>query len=101
MQWDVVSGACVRVYRGHEGPIRCLQCWGRGDCAVTASSDRTLRVWDLRVDNSVHKLAEHRGAVTCLQLAQTGDAPLLFSGSTDGTVKVSEGRERPRKAEGG
>lgn len=58
--------------------------------AVTASNDRTVRVWDLRVDNSVQKLAEHKGPVTCLQVAMSdgGDAPLLFTGSTDGTIKV-------------
>jgi WD40 repeat protein len=85
--WDSGRGACLRVYRGHESWIRQVEAWGR-DLAVTASNDRTLRVWDLRVHNCVQKLAEHRGAVTCLQVADEQDAPVLFSGSTDATVKV-------------
>eukprot|EP00624_Nannochloropsis_granulata_P000466 evm.model.NODE_11768_length_1506_cov_13.709827.1 len=85
--WDSVRGACLRVFRGHESWIRQVEAWGR-DLAVTASNDRTLRLWDLRVHNCVQKMAEHKGAVTCLQAADEQDAPALFSGSTDATVKV-------------
>jgi len=85
--WDASKGMCLRVYRGHEGWIRCLESCGK-DVAVTASNDRTIRVWDLRVHNCVHKLTDHKGSITCLQVLEDATAPILFSGSTDGAVKV-------------
>lgn len=89
--WDSGRGTCLRVFRGHESWVRHVASWGR-DLAVTASNDRSLRLWDLRVHNCVQKLSEHQGAVTCLQVADEQElglgAPLLFSGSTDATVRA-------------
>jgi len=85
--WDSGRGSCIRVFKGHESWIRQVEAWGR-DLAVTASNDRTLRVWDLRVHNCVQKLAEHKGAVTCMQVSKEQDAPVVYSGSTDSTVKI-------------
>ena len=51
-----------------------------------ASDDRTLRVWDLESEQTVHALHGHTGRVTAVAI--TPDARRAISGSTDRTLRV-------------
>ena len=42
--WDMDTGLCRHVLRGHSDSVRCLEVNGR--YAVSGSYDHTVRVWD-------------------------------------------------------
>ncbi|WFD35570.1 hypothetical protein MCUN1_002426 [Malassezia cuniculi] len=61
--------------------------WGNEDAhLVSAGSDRTLRVWNLRTGECEHVLLGHHSTVRCLQLLP--GEPTAVSGSRDGTLRV-------------
>jgi F-box/WD-40 domain protein MET30 len=68
--------------RGHSRAVRALQF----DEAklITASMDRTLKVWDWRSGKCIRTLEGHTEGVVCLNFG----SDLLASGSVDTTVKV-------------
>lgn len=46
--WDMLSGRCVHVLRGHTGRINAVRVAADGRTVVTASDDFTARVFDLQ-----------------------------------------------------
>lgn len=73
----------VRTFRGHTQHISCLQFDAKR--IVSGSSDRTIRVWDLRTNTqSTRTLEGHSGTVRCLQF----DDEVVVSGSDDATIRV-------------
>ncbi|XP_040846614.1 NACHT domain- and WD repeat-containing protein 1 isoform X1 [Ochotona curzoniae] len=46
--WDVQEEQLVHFLTGHSGAVRCLRVFAGGTRALSASSDRSLRLWDLR-----------------------------------------------------
>merc|ERR1712007_239979 len=54
--------------------------------AVSGSTDRILRVWDLEAAVCIEMLAGHTDAVRCL--ACDWSSQCLFSGSADKTLKL-------------
>jgi WD40 repeat protein len=57
-----------------------------GDRAVSASDDRTVRIWDLASGRPLHTLTGHADWVTAVAVTAGGDRAV--SASTDGTVRV-------------
>ncbi|KAI6102751.1 WD40 repeat-like protein [Pisolithus croceorrhizus] len=51
---------------------------------VSASHDRTVKVWDLEEGKCTATLSGHRGAVTCIALGEDK----IVSGSDDGDVRI-------------
>jgi len=54
---------------------------------ASGSVDRTVKIWDPRLSESVQTFSEHERDVTSLCFLETPD--LIASGSLDGTVKVA------------
>ncbi len=69
---------------GHKGPVRSLVISLDGQLAVSASEDKTIRVWDLDSGQCRAVLTGHRDIVNCL--AMTPDGQHLLSGSDDGDL---------------
>jgi WD40 repeat protein len=70
---------------GHAKRVRrCLAV--RGDRALSASADATLRVWDLRTGEALGTLAGHSSGVNDCALG--GDERWLVSAGDDGRVRV-------------
>ncbi|KAK3301986.1 WD40-repeat-containing domain protein [Chaetomium strumarium] len=88
--WDLSTGNCQHVLRGHTSTVRCLK-MSDANTAISGSRDTTLRIWDIRTGLCRNVLVGHQASVRCLEIK--GD--IVVSGSYDATAKVwsiSEGR---------
>lgn len=88
MLWNTVNGAVVQSCSGHEGSVRCVQWSADARTILTASEDRSLRVW--RADASgtfvcTSTLYGHDGRVWSCSLYPSGDA--FCSAGEDGGVR--------------
>ncbi|GAB6026209.1 hypothetical protein CHUAL_012419 [Chamberlinius hualienensis] len=80
-----MTGQChVRTFEGHTQGISCVQFDNMR--IVSGSSDKTIKMWDIRTNSpwAVLTLVGHSGTVRCLHL----EGNRLVSGSTDCTIKV-------------
>lgn len=71
---------------GHTRSLRSIAVTSDGRRALTASTDRTLRVWDLEAETCLHVLSRHTGFVNSCAIGPKDR--LAVSGSEDGTVCV-------------
>ncbi|XP_078676583.1 uncharacterized protein LOC144913645 isoform X2 [Branchiostoma floridae x Branchiostoma belcheri] len=80
-----LQGNCsVKTFEGHTQGISCVVF--DDTRIVSGSSDKTIKVWNIRTNTpwSVLTLAGHSGTVRCLHL----EGNTLVSGATDRTIKV-------------
>ncbi|KZP19671.1 WD40 repeat-like protein [Athelia psychrophila] len=133
--WDVRTGHCLHVLRGHNATVRCLAALpevpvspgprplrssaGAGTAhIVSGARDGTLRLWDVRTGACVGVMRGHTESVRAVDVAVTPPAPALddcelgqgqsgsgrvvvVSGSYDTTVRVWDVCARPVGGEGG
>lgn len=74
------------ILKGHTGCIHKVQLAPNGLEVVTASSDGSIRVWDMEIGDFVLKMEDHDGPVTCFCLSKDGH--ILVSGGEDGVATV-------------
>jgi WD40 repeat protein len=79
-------GRKVLTLTGHEGWVNAVAVLPDGRHAVSASSDRTLKVWSLVSGTEVRTLSGHDGSVAAV--AVTPDGRYVISGSSDRTVRL-------------
>jgi len=72
----------VKVLRGHENGVICLQ--ASDNMIATGSYDCTVRLWDLETLQPLKTLTGHSRVVTALQF----DSGKLISASMDGTLRI-------------
>ena len=80
------GGPLVRTLEGHTGWVRAVAVTPDGRFAVSASGDRTLKVWDIEKGETVRTLEGHTGSVSAV--AVTPDGRFAVSASNDRTLKV-------------
>ncbi|CAM6003121.1 unnamed protein product [Sphagnum balticum] len=80
--WDVATGKCVHVLRGHTYGVQCAAV--HGTTLVTGSSDDTVRVWNLQTGECTHTLKGHTSCVRCVAFNGT----TIVSGSRDRTLRI-------------
>ncbi|KAI9358553.1 WD40-repeat-containing domain protein, partial [Zopfochytrium polystomum] len=83
--WTTWPG-CINVLEGHTDEVNCVVFSPDGQQIVSASRDRTVRIWDARTGQELHKLQKHTLAVT--SVACSANFELVASGSQDCTVRV-------------
>ena len=76
----------VRTLEGHSGPIYGVAVTPDGKRAVSASGDKTLKVWDLETGVELRTLEGHSDSVH--GVAVTADGKRAVSASRDHTLKV-------------
>ena len=93
--WDRSSAAAApRELRGHRGDLRSLVFSADSRSLVTASSDRTARVWPVAGGAPVLLQGGHASAVT--SAAFSPDGRQVLTGSTDSSLRLwdaASGRE--------
>ncbi|KAF8252876.1 WD40 repeat-like protein [Wilcoxina mikolae CBS 423.85] len=81
--WDMTTGECRNILRGHTSTVRCLK-MSDHKTAISGSRDTTLRIWDIERGVCKNVLVGHQASVRCLEIH--GD--LVVSGSYDTTARV-------------
>ena len=80
------SAALERTLSGHTDLVNAVAVTADGQRAVSASADKTLKVWDLASGAVLHTLCGHTDPVTAV--AVTADGQRAVSASDDYTLKV-------------
>lgn len=80
--WNLDTGTEVRVLRGHNRAVRCLQFDQM--LLFTGAMDGTVRMWNWRAGECLRVLEGHTDGVVCLNY----NGYLLASGSADSTIQV-------------
>ncbi len=80
------SGAEIRVFSGHTHFVQNLAITRDGRYAMSASADKTVRLWDLRTGKELHCFTGHTDDV--LGVAISPDGKFGLSGSFDKTVRL-------------
>ncbi|MAT45193.1 MAG: hypothetical protein CL609_22930 [Anaerolineaceae bacterium] len=81
---DSPHNALIRTIRGHEGEIYSCDIAFDGNSIITASSDKTIRLWDSSSGEQLRKFSGHTDDISCCCI--TPNNKLLFSGSFDGSL---------------
>jgi WD40 repeat protein len=82
--WDSASGACERVFEGHQGSVGALAVLGDGRLA-SGSGDNTIRLWDpAQPDGAPRVLFVADAAITALVAHHT--RLLLVAGDSSGRL---------------
>ena len=94
LEWDVATFAFFRAYKGHTGPVRCLQV-GVASVEVnevvimlyTGSDDKTVREWPVSNKGAHKQVDAHLGAVLCMTIVER----VLWSAGEDADIRVGFG----------
>lgn len=72
---------------GHEGGVWALKYVG-DDILVSGSTDRTVRIWNVKVGKSTHVFKGHTSTVRCLDVVEHDGVKYIVTGSRDNTLHV-------------
>jgi hypothetical protein len=91
---DLPHPALIRTLEGHSSLVKCCDFSPDWKLIVSASSDRTLRIWDAQSGEMRRMLEGHSGGVN--GCAFSPDGKLIVSASDDNTQIHSEMQSRTR-----
>src|SRR6185295_2025338 len=92
------GGPLLRTLEGHAGPVNAVVLSADGRTAVSGSTDRMLKVWDVETGQVLRTLEAHVGRVNAVALS--ADGTTLVSGSGDLKVWDVETGQVRRTLEG-
>ena len=88
--WDLDSGRCLRVLRGHSKVVERVA-WSRDEQSILSPSfDRTVRSWNLETGECLRVLEGHRAGVKQVVYTVTRAPPCHVTGaakSVDGLCR--------------
>lgn len=82
--WDVESGKCLHVMRGHRDGISSVALTHDGQYAVSCGGDRVLRVWDTKSGQCIKIFKGHTYSARCVSI--TPDGRFAISGGIDNVL---------------
>ncbi|KAL2078689.1 hypothetical protein ACEWY4_026374 [Coilia grayii] len=81
--WNIKTGACTNLLRGHMGSITCLD--AHGNRLVSGAKDCKVKVWDLVSGRCVESLKfKHQNPVLCVRINKS----FVLSSCAGGQVKM-------------
>lgn len=80
------GAALIRTIQGHSASVACVAVTSDEVWAISASEDKTLKVWDLQTGRSLRTLTGHSDFV--YGVATTQDGRFAISSSKDKTLKL-------------
>ena len=78
----------MRSWKGHDGPISCADFHHSGDLLVTGSSDRTVKVWNLKGGYCTHNFRGHASVVSSVVFNKDPKCFTLASSDFGGDVFI-------------
>ncbi len=85
---SIATGEALATLSGHTGAVNSIAFSKDGKLAVSGSSDKTLKLWDVTNRCEIAAYPGHDGGVT--SVAFSPDGRYVLSGSLDGTLKFWE-----------
>ena len=92
--WDVVTGECRRMLKGHTSLVICASFSPDGSLVAIASDDDTARIWRVETGECIHILEGHESLVGSAMFSP--DGAHIVTASKDRTVRiwdVADGRQ--------
>ena len=88
--WDwEKSWACMQTYEGHAHYVMMVRINPKDtNTFVTASLDRSVKVWSLSAPTPNFSLEGHERGVNCVDYYPGGDKPYIVSGADDFTLRL-------------
>lgn len=83
---DQQYGVPVRSFKGHSHIVEDCALTADGAYALSASWDKTVRLWDVSTGETYQRFVGHKGDV--MSVAIDRKASMIISGSRDKTIKV-------------
>jgi WD40 repeat protein len=82
----IPAGAIVREFIGHETTVNSVCFSPDGQYGLSASGDKTVKIWNLASGQLIRTLNGHTGGVSCAVFSS--DGRYVLSGSLDTTMKL-------------
>eukprot|EP00762_Andalucia_godoyi_P005229 ANDGO_06754.mRNA.1 putative U3 small nucleolar RNA-associated protein 13 len=86
--YDFANKHVIRRWRPHADPVFCSSFDRSGVFLATVSSDKVIKVWDMRQGYLTHVFKGHTGMITKLVFHPFLGVPVLLSASEDCSVRV-------------
>lgn len=84
--YNTQTGACQAILIGHEGEISKVCFNPQGTKILTASSDKTARLWEVESGDSLQVLEGHTDEIFSCAFNYEGDT--IITGSKDNTCRI-------------
>lgn len=95
---DAMTGECTAILIGHDGEISKCAFNPQGTKIITASSDKTCRVWNAFTGECLQMLEGHADEIFSCAFNYEGDT--IITGSKDNTCKIWKAEEAAPSAGG-
>lgn len=89
--WDPKTGKRITKFRGHTSTIRDVLVNKAGDMVMTASSDQTVKVWNVRAGRCMHTLTMHSDSVWSMY-SDDPNLGIFYSGDRSGLIVKTDVR---------
>jgi WD40 repeat protein len=80
------GGPLIRTLEGHTGEVYAVAVTPDGDRAISASDDRTLRLWDLETGQTLRTLEGHTARISAVAITPDGRSAVV--GAINGTLQL-------------
>jgi WD40 repeat protein/serine/threonine protein kinase len=86
--WDVSTGLCRHILRGHTKPVKSVSLSADGRVALSASEDHTLRIWNLDADDAGNSSILEAHTQSVRSAALSPDGRWALSGGDDKSMRL-------------
>ncbi|GAK57023.1 serine/threonine protein kinase with WD40 repeats [Candidatus Vecturithrix granuli] len=94
--WDVETGDCLRILRGHTKEIRALALTSDGRYAVSGSADNTVRIWELATGKCVQMFQGVEKDINAVSITPDDQGILIGGGKFLWLLDVKFGKYQRR-----
>eukprot|EP01132_Coremiostelium_polycephalum_P004785 gene4785-5968_t len=89
-QWDVTTGEVIKRFQGHSQTINCIAVNHDNTLLFTGSTDRTVKIWDIRSRSTepIQVADDAADTVTSIFVNEKNSVRQFITGSVDGGIRT-------------